>query len=98
MLPEALIVFDRFHVMKLMNEKLADLRRELVRQTESEDAMVATKGTRWLLSYRRHNLPRSCHRAVENRPLAGSSTGHSKVVYSYQKENNIMQMARTACE
>src|SRR4029077_12841711 len=28
-LPEARLVFDRFHVMKLLNEKLTELRREL---------------------------------------------------------------------
>lgn len=74
-LPDALIVFDRFHVMKLMNEKLDDLRRELVREAESEDAKIAIKGTRWLLLYRRENLPknkaRELQRALElNRPLA----------------------------
>lgn len=74
-LPKALIVFDRFHVMKLMNEKLDDLRRQLVREAESEDAKVAIKGTRWLLLYRRDNLPQSKARELEkalemNRPLA----------------------------
>ena len=74
-LPQALIVFDRFHVMKLMNEKLDDLRRQLVRETESQDAKVAIKGTRWLLLYRRDNLPknktRELQKALEmNRPLA----------------------------
>lgn len=74
-LPNALIVFDRFHVMKLMNEKLDDLRRELVREAQSEDAKVAIKGTRWLLLYRRENLPKSKARQLKealelNRPLA----------------------------
>ena len=31
-LPKAKIVFDRFHVMKLFNEKLSDLRRALYRE------------------------------------------------------------------
>lgn len=74
-LPEAIVVFDRFHVMKLMNEKLDDLRRELVRQAEHQDAKVAIKGTRWLLLYRRDNLPKNkageLKRALEmNKPLA----------------------------
>lgn len=74
-LPEALIVFDRFHVMKLMNEKLDDLRRELVRQAEDEEARVAIKGTRWLLLYRRDNLPKNKARQLQqaldlNQPLA----------------------------
>lgn len=47
-LPEATLVFDHFHVVKLMNDKLADLRREIQRQAESEEKEVL-KGTRWLL-------------------------------------------------
>jgi len=74
-LPGALIVFDRFHVMKLMNEKLDDLRRQLVREAESQDAKAAIKGTRWLLLYRRENLPEDraeeLRKALEmNEPLA----------------------------
>jgi transposase len=52
-------VFNPFHVMKLMNEKLDDLRREMVRQAESEDARVGIKGMRWLLLHRRDNLPKN---------------------------------------
>ena len=47
-LPRATLVFDHFHVVKLMNDKLSDLRRELQRQAESEESEVL-KGTRWLL-------------------------------------------------
>jgi transposase len=47
-LPAATLVFDHFHVVKLMNDKLSDLRRELQRQAESEEKKVL-KGTRWLL-------------------------------------------------
>jgi transposase len=47
-LPEAVLVFDHFHVVKLMNDKLSDLRRELQRQAEAQEKEVL-KGTRWLL-------------------------------------------------
>jgi transposase len=47
-LPQATLVFDPFHVVKLMNDKLSDLRRELQRQATSEEKAVL-KGTRWLL-------------------------------------------------
>ncbi len=47
-LPEATLVFDHFHVVKLMNHKLSDLRRELQRQALEKDKEVL-KGTRWLL-------------------------------------------------
>ncbi|OPZ60434.1 MAG: Transposase [Deltaproteobacteria bacterium ADurb.Bin510] len=32
--PQAEVVFDHFHVIKLYNEKLADLRRDLYREAE----------------------------------------------------------------
>jgi transposase len=47
-LPWAVIVFDHFHVVKLFNEKLSQLRRDLYRQATAEDQEVL-KGTRWLL-------------------------------------------------
>lgn len=47
-LPEATLVFDHFHVVKLMNDKLAALRRTLQRQADDEEKAVL-KGTRWLL-------------------------------------------------
>ena len=54
-LPKAAVVFDRFHIIKLMNEKLDDLRRALMR--EAEGAMkLAIKGTRYLLLMRSENL------------------------------------------
>jgi transposase len=46
--PWAVIVFDHFHVVKLFNEKLSQLRRDLHRQATAEDQAVL-KGTRWLL-------------------------------------------------
>jgi transposase len=57
-LPEAAIVFDRFHIAKLVNEKLDDLRREMVR--EATGLMKQTvKGVRYLLLMRRDNLDES---------------------------------------
>jgi transposase len=47
-LPGATLVFDHFHVVKLMNDKLSDLRRELQRKAEEKEKEVL-KGTRWLL-------------------------------------------------
>ncbi len=54
-LPDAVLVFDHFHVVKLMNDKLSDLRRELQRQAEEEQKAVL-KGTRWLLVMNPENL------------------------------------------
>jgi transposase len=54
-LPEATVVFDRFHVVKLMNDKLSSLRRSLQRQAETE-AKDVLKGSRWLLLKDPRNL------------------------------------------
>lgn len=58
-LPEAKLVFDRFHVMKLFNEKLSELRREAYRVTKDTLQKDVLKGTRWLLLKRPHNLDES---------------------------------------
>lgn len=47
-LPQAKHVFDRFHIVKLMNEKLTELRRDLQAEAERMDKQVL-KGLRWLL-------------------------------------------------
>ena len=48
-LPDAAIVFDRFHLIKLYNDKLTQLRRELYRQATDDLHKQVLKGTRWLL-------------------------------------------------
>jgi len=58
-LPEATLVFDRFHVIKLYNEKLSDLRRDLYRQLTDTMQKDVLKGVRWLLLKRPENLDAS---------------------------------------
>lgn len=55
-LPLAKIVFDRFHVMKLYNDKLSDLRREVQREAETRLKRDVLKGIRWLLLRNEENL------------------------------------------
>jgi transposase len=55
-LPEATIVFDHFHVVKLFNDKLADLRRDLYREAKDQLQKDVLKGTRWLLLKNPGNL------------------------------------------
>jgi hypothetical protein len=45
-LRQAVIVFDRFHVMKLFNEKLSELRRALHREATDVMQKEVLKGTR----------------------------------------------------
>jgi transposase len=55
-LPEAKIVFDHFHVIKLFNDKLSDLRRALHREATDVMRKEVLKGTRWLLLKNPENL------------------------------------------
>ena len=54
-LPAAALVFDKFHLVKLVNDKLDDVRRELVRQAEGT-LKTSIKGLRYLLLTRRPRL------------------------------------------
>lgn len=55
-LPKAALVFDRFHIMKLFNQKLSDLRRDLYREATDKLQKKVLKGTRWLLLKNDENL------------------------------------------
>jgi transposase len=55
-LPNATLVFDRFHVVKLLNRKLTQLRRQLYRQAQGDLKKKVLKGTRWLLLKNPENL------------------------------------------
>jgi transposase len=54
-LPDAALVFDKFHILKLMNERLDDLRRHMVREAEGP-LKLRIKGTRFLLLRNPENL------------------------------------------
>jgi transposase len=76
-LPEAAIVCDRFHVIRLLNDKLTELRRELYRSTKDVLQKDVLKGIRWLLVKRSENLDedRNEHQRLQealkvNEPLA----------------------------
>lgn len=76
-LPQATLVFDRFHVIKLYNDKLSDLRRALYHQLQDGLEKQVLKGVRWLLLKRQENLdpsrrePQRLQEALRlNQPLA----------------------------
>ncbi len=58
-LPSADLVFDRFHIVKLLNDKLTQLRRELYREAKDKLHKDVLKGTRWLLLKHPENLDES---------------------------------------
>jgi len=71
------LVYDRFHVVKLMNDKLSDLRRDLQRELTDMLHKDVLKGTRWLLLKNPENLDttkgewdRLQEALTLNRPLA----------------------------
>ena len=73
----AVLVFDRFHVIKLYNEKLSQLRRELYQQLTDSLQKKVLKGIRWLLLKRpehldpKHQEPARLQEALRlNEPLA----------------------------
>ena len=55
-LPDASIVFDRFHIVKMMNDKLSKLRRSLYHELTDYMDKKVLKGTRWLLLKKPENL------------------------------------------
>ncbi len=57
-LPSAVVIFVRFHVIKLYNKKLTELRRELQRQATEDLKRDVLKGTRWLLLKNHEKLDR----------------------------------------
>ena len=76
-LPQAIHVFDRFHVVKLFNEKFSLFRQELQREAEGPLQKAVLKGTRWLLLKNPENLAdeRNERKRLEkalalNKPLA----------------------------
>lgn len=50
------IVYDRFHVMKLLSEHLDEIRRDEVRKAEASDAQKYLKGQRYVILRANENL------------------------------------------
>lgn len=93
-LPGAVLVFDRFHLVKLFNEKLTQLRRELYREAEGPLQKKVLKGTRWLLLKRPDNLddsrnePQRLQEALElNEPLAAAYYLKEDLCAFWEQEN-----------
>lgn len=58
-IPHARVVYDRFHVVKLLNDAIDEIRRDLMREFIDEpDFRKALKGSRWSLLKNPWNLTR----------------------------------------
>lgn len=87
-LPRAVHVFDRFHVMKLFNDKLADLRREVQRAVESVENRRLLKGTLWLLLKNPENLDDSRN---ERQRLADALRINQPLATAYYMKEELRQ-------
>lgn len=65
--PDAALVFDHFHVVKLMNDTLDKLRRQAYNQETDLMKRKVLKGTRWLLLCNGKDIYDSCYKSrLEN--------------------------------
>ncbi|MFN0007303.1 MAG: ISL3 family transposase [Planctomycetota bacterium] len=89
-LPNAVIAFDHFHIVKLANEALNEVRRELSREVRATDPDLgkAVKGMRWPTSYALENLP---ERQVE---LLGLIRPQSKLGRAYLLKEQLREVLR----
>jgi transposase len=60
--PDSTLVFDHFHVVKLMNDTLDKLRRQAYSQEADLMKRKVLKGARWLLLRNGEDIYDSCHR------------------------------------
>jgi transposase len=81
-------VFDHFHVIKLFDEKLSDLRRLLFHQAEDEEKKVL-KGIRWLLLKNPENLDTARN---EKRRLVAALRLNKPLAVAYYMKEDLRQL------
>jgi transposase len=82
--PEATIIFDRFHVQKLANEAVDEVRRDEVREAEPEDKK-ALKRTRWPLLKNPWNLT-----DFEDKKLADLEKTNQRIYRGYMLKEGLV--------
>lgn len=87
-LPRAVHVFDHFHVVKLFNEKLSALRRDLYHQAGEAERRIL-KGTRWLLLKNPENLD---ERKSEQQRLAEALRLNRPLATAYYLKEDLRQI------
>jgi transposase len=92
-LPTALLVYDRFHVVKLFHEKLSDLRRELHREAVDKLNEQVLKGTRWLLL---KNLEHLDDEKGESRRLEEGLALNKSLATAYYLKEDLRQFLEQA--
>lgn len=87
-LPEATIVFDHFHVVKLYNDRLSDFRRKLYHEADVLGKKVI-KGTRWLLLKNPENLD---EKRKEGQRLQEALTLNQPLSAAYYMKEDLRQI------
>jgi transposase len=87
-LPKAVHVFDHFHLVKLFNDGLSDLRRKLYHEAERMQRQVL-KGSRWLLLKNPENLDPK-HREQER--LAAALELNQPLALAYYMKEDLRQI------
>lgn len=85
-LPSSSIVFDHFHVVKLFNEKLTELRRNLYREATDLLHKKIIKGTRWLLLKNPENL---CEKRNEKARLEEALSINKPLATAYYMKEDL---------
>lgn len=88
-LPKATHVYDRFHVIKLFNEKLSQFRRDVQREAETMLQKAVLKGTRWLLLKNPENLDPEKN---EHRRLAEALALNKPLATAYYMKEDLRQI------
>ncbi len=84
------LVFDRFHVVKLMNEKLSTLRCEMYRELKDVQQRDVLKGVRWLLRKNPENLKQT-PRGDERSRLTAALKLNEPLAQAYYLKDELRQ-------
>ena len=89
-LPKARLVYDHFHVIRLMNDKLTALRRDLHREAIGCMHRDVLKGIRWLLLKNPENLAHT-ERGDERRRLEEALQLNRPLAIAYYLKEDLRQ-------
>ncbi|MFQ3224306.1 MAG: transposase [Lentimonas sp.] len=98
-LPHSEIFYDRFHVIKLMNERMDNLRRSTMNKL-AEEQKKELKGKRHLLLRNQENLPNEAARELKKLRFEFEDLGTASLMKEYLRNSYRMadccQTARSA--
>jgi len=88
-LPGTVHVFDHFHIIKLYNDQLSDLRRKLYHEAADRMHQRVLKGTRWLLLKNPENLDKGKN---EQQRLAAALELNQPLALAYYMKEDLRQI------